>query len=354
MQTRVLGLSLHLMATFKRLLLFAAIILIILVAYNYKIIGYGLGQAQGQLQILWRAQPIEQVLADPGFPDSLKEALRLVPEIKKFAVDQLGLAPNDNYTTVYNQQGQEILWVVTACEPYRFAPLMWSFPLVGSFTYKGFFDHGKAVQLAKELQQEGYDVELRPVSGWSTLGWFNDPILSNMLADPPGELAATIIHELTHGTIFVPDSMTFNENLATFIGNQGALAFLQRQYGQNSAEYVQFNIRRHDSRLFTRHIVRGARLLDSLYQATSQLPDSVKEAGKEALIRQIASNLDTLTFINPTRYQGYFSRYRPNNAYFISFLNYRERQQEFARLLADSLDNDLAAFIRYWQQNYGR
>ncbi len=340
--------------TVRKVFSWGAVALVLLGAYNYQLIRYGIGQARGQLKIIWQARPVAEVLADPGFPDSLKQSLRLVGEIKQFAVDSLGLLPTDNYTTLYDQQGQEVLWVVTACAPYRFAPRMWSFPLVGSFTYKGFFDHSAALNLAEELRQQGYDVELRAVSGWSTLGWFNDPILSNMLAGTPGELAGTIIHELTHSTIFVPDSMTFNENLATFIGNKGALAFLRSRYGPGSGAYREFRARKADAQKFTRHIVRGARMLDSLYRANRQNPDTVKQQAKALFIARIVHTLDTVSFHNPQRYQGYFVNYQPNNAYFISFLNYRERQQEFRQLLVDSLDNDLAAFVRYWQHRYGK
>jgi predicted aminopeptidase len=338
--------------TLKKLILFILFALIAVSIFNYKLIGYGLGQAKGQIKVMWNARSIADVLADPQFPDSLKTALSMVAEIKQFAVDTLGLKPSENYTTVYNQQGKEILWVVTGCEPYKFEPLMWSFPLIGSFTYKGFFDHQKAIVLAKKLKSEGLDVELRSVSGWSTLGWFKDPILSNMLADGPGELANTIIHELTHGTIFIPDSMTFNENLATFIGTKGASNFLQAKYGVGSKEYVDFLSRRADSKLFTQYIVQAAKQLDSLYRQIDGESDTTKEFYKAAFIDEIVANMDTIVFTDEQRYKQYFAKYRPNNAYFISFLNYRERQDEFELMLADSLDNQLAPFIAYWRLHY--
>jgi predicted aminopeptidase len=338
--------------TFKKVLLFFSFILVGAIAFNYKLVGYGLAQAKGQLKIIWQARPIAEVLADPGFPDSLKTSLALVDEIKQFAIDSLGLKPTGNYTTVFDQQGKDILWVVTACEPYQFEPKIWSFPLIGSFTYKGFFDYEKSVDLAKSLKARGYDVDLRPVSGWSTLGWFRDPILSNMLADGPGELANTIIHELTHGTIFIPDSMTFNENLATFIGNRGAQEFLQAKFNSNSSAYRGYKNRRADGQIFTRHIVLGAQKLDSLYRKIANENDSLKNIKKALFIDKIIGNLDSLNFADTTRYKGYFANYRPNNAYFISFLNYRERQEEFNRLLEDSLGNKLSSFIAYWQRQY--
>lgn len=340
--------------TLKGSLLFFLFFLVVAVLFNYKLIGYGLGQAKGQIKVMWNARPIAEVLADPQFPDSLKANLSLVAEIKQFAFDSLGLRASKNYTTVYDQQGKEILWVVTACKPYFFEPVMWSFPFIGSFTYKGFFDYQKSVDLAKSMKEQGYDVEMRSVSGWSTLGWFKDPILSNMLAAGPGELSNTIIHELTHSTIFIPDSMTFNENLATFIGTKGALNFIETKYGIDSQEYVNYITRKKDVQLFTTYIVRAAKQLDSLYQEIDNESDSIKKVYKIDFIDKVVANLDTLSFLDSLRYQGYFAEYRPNNAYFISFLNYRERQQEFEYMLEDSLDNQLSSFIDYWKLNYAK
>jgi predicted aminopeptidase len=336
----------------KNIILLFVIAIAVALALNYKLVGYAIDQAQGQAHVIWNARPINEVLDDPAFPDSLKQTLRMVEKIKIYAIDSLHLKPNDNYTTVYDQKGEEILWVVTACDPYKFEPITWSFPIIGSFTYKGFFDYDKAVDLAKTQKKDGYDVQLRSVSGWSTLGWFNDPILSNMLDAGPGELANTIIHELTHGTIFIPDSMTFNENLATFIGNRGALNYLKSEYGEGSDEYQKYKIRKSDSRKFTQHIVAGAKAIDSLYQSIENKSDSIKLLEKTKFIDTIINKMDTIEFANKSFYYGYFDNHKPNNAYFISFLNYRERQQDFTLLLEDSLDTKLSLFIDYWKSNY--
>ncbi len=340
--------------TIKIIVQFLLFFLVVLVIFNLELIGYGIGQAKGQFKVMWNARPIAEILKDPDFPDSLKHTLAIAEDIKRFAIDSLGLQPSKNYTKVYDQQGKEILWVVTVCKPYKFEPLMWSFPLIGSFTYKGFFNFQKSVDLAKSMKEQGYDVQMRSVSGWSTLGWFKDPILSNMLAGGPGEFANTIIHELTHGTIFIPDSMTFNENLATFIGTKGALHFLEYQYGTNSQEYIDYKISKRDSRIFTSYIVEAAKQLDSLYSSIEAEDDAIKETYKTAFIHKVIQNVDTISLINLKRYQGHFAKYRPNNAYFISFLNYRERQDEFEQFLTDSLDNQLSSFIDWWKSNYAK
>lgn len=328
------------------------LLLALLIAFNFELIVYGLGQAKGQFKVLWNAQPISEMLESEQVPDSLKQKLLLVEEIRQFAFDSLGLTRNENYTTIYDQKGQEILWVVTACEPYQFVPRVWSFPIIGSFTYKGFFDFKKAENQALELKQEGNDVNIRSVSGWSTLGWFKDPLLSNMLFDDDGDLASTIIHELTHGTLFIPDSMTFNENLASFIGTQGTIRFLSGKYGPISAVVIDYKERKLDAKKFTDHLIRGTNKLDSLYLAMEGLDNLVKETEKVSLINNIVSGLDTVKFFDKERYDQVFEKYHPNNAYFVSFLNYQERQSEFQDMLYSDFNNDIIKFVAYWKDRY--
>ncbi len=222
------------MSLTKKIILSILIILIALIAINYELVNYGISQAKGQLKIVRNARPNQEVLHDPNFPDSLKTNLRLVDEIKKFAFDSLGINFSNNYSNVYDQKGKDLMFVVTACEPFKLEPKEWSFPIIGTFSYKGFFDKEKAISLENELKEEGLDTNIRTAGGWSTLGWFEDPILSNMLDDDEAGFAELLIHELTHGTLFVKDSLRFNENLATFIGIKGTELYLTRKYGEGN------------------------------------------------------------------------------------------------------------------------
>src|SRR5690606_16736486 len=133
-----------------------------------------------------------------------------------YAISEIGLEESKNYTSYYDQKGQVILWNLSACESYEFTPKLWSFPFLGSFPYKGYFDLDKAMEEYQLLKELGYDARIRPVNGWSTLGWTKDPILSNMTERSTGAIVELIIHELTHSTLFVKDNIEFNENLASF------------------------------------------------------------------------------------------------------------------------------------------
>jgi len=328
------------------------IIIGVLIIYFHELIGYGIAQGKGQFHVLRNAHPIEEVLNNPTVADSVKQRLLVVNEIRNFAFDSLGLTPTKNYTTYFDQHGKEILWVVTACAPYKFEPKEWSFPIIGSFTYKGYFDVDKATQLATQLKEEGFDVEMSPVSGWSTLGWFKDPVLSNMLEGSVGSMSNTLIHELTHGTVFVPDSMTFNENLASFIGRKGAFKFLEFKYGNRSQEAKDYAIILSDSEKFTKFMVHSANLLDSIYQTIEAYSLEEKEEYKVAFMASFKQNIDTVNFNNTERFKRLFNGLEMNNAGFISFLNYRERQNELDVQLKEEFNSDLSKFIAHWKTRY--
>jgi predicted aminopeptidase len=330
------------------LLALAAIVML-----KWELVNYAAQQGFGQMSIIWKAKPVEKYLSDPGFPDSLKLRLRLIDEVRKYAIDSLGLKDTRNYRTLYDQQGEEIMWVVMACEPFRLKPKEWKFPIVGSVPYKGYFDKEKAYMLKKELEDEGWDVIIRNPGGWSTLGWFTDPILSKMLNRSEGDLANLIIHEMSHATIFVKDSIDFNENLATFIGDRGAEKYLIDRYGERSREYRMYMEEDKDYLKYVDHMLRGARTLDSLY-ATMKEQDSrhQKQVAKENTIRRIINSLDTLSLSQTKKPSQRFNEKLPNNAYFMNYRQYQSKQTVFLAEYNEKFDGNLKAYILYMSQKY--
>ncbi len=297
---------------------FFVTILIALIIHNASLISYGFGQAIGQIKIVWYAQPIDKYLEQPSVPDSIRQKLVFIDEVRHYAVNELGLNDSENYTTIYDQKGEPILWVVTGCKPFSFEAKQWKFPVLGSVPYKGFFDIEKASEELVLVKQQGYDAGIRTVGGWSTLGWFKDPILSNMLHRSNGSLANLIIHELVHSTVFVKDSVEFNENLASFIADKGAMAFIKNKYGENSDEYHDYLHELNDEKIYVDHILRGVELLESLYSSIKDRPLDEKEEKKRLLIEDIMTTTDTLSLYN----DGFLTFVKgqvPNNTYFMSF-----------------------------------
>ncbi|NIJ54921.1 aminopeptidase [Dyadobacter arcticus] len=340
----------------KRILLALLFIIVLLGIYYRDILSYGVMQAKGQISILANVEEVEDVLANPAFPDSLKRRIRLILEIKQFGVDSLGLKPSDNYTTFYNQHGKPLIWLITASERYKIVPYKWNFPVVGTFPYKGYFDSTRAVREEKELITTGLDTDIGDVSAWSTLGYFKDPILSSMLKRRDGSLANLILHELTHGTLFVKNNLELNENLASFVGDQGAIRFLKYKYGLDSPQLRTYQYSKKYNDAYSGHMLRGTVKLDSLYKTfgNNMSPDRRKDSLKKAMIVKILTDADTLLSTKRTfkPKNGLSDSQLPNNAYFINYLTYKSRQNIFLEEFENKFGGDLKKYLAYLKENY--
>lgn len=319
--------------------------LVIWSVFNFSLVIYGFGQLRGQLEIVSGARLFSEVLADTSVPDSVKEKIKFIGEVTRFAIDSLGLKESKNYTTYFDQKGQPLLWVLTAAEPYELKAFEWKFPLLGSVSYKGFFDMEKGVSEEREMVSRGYDTDFGVVSAWSTLGWFRDPVLSGMLRRSRGDLAELIIHEMTHATIYLKSNVDLNENLASACGEAGAIRFLTYRYGSGSNELTDYIHRLEDYESFSRHMLSGSQKLDSLYKTMNDLHVIIKKRKKEILIREIIAALDTVSFHNKKRYKDIFDGTLPDNAYFLNFVRYDLKKNEMKSLLNGKFKGDMRGFI---------
>lgn len=315
---------------------------------------YGIQQGKGQLQLVLEAKPIELVLNDTTFPDSLKQKLRLIIDIRKFTVEELGMNESENYTTVYDQKGKTLLSNVSACEPYSFTPKEWNFPFLGTVPYKGFFDKNEAQKEILKLKMQGYDVDVYSPSGWSTLGWFKDPILSNMLKQDEGGISNLIIHELTHGTLFVKNDVNFNENLANFIGDKGAELFLIQKFGKDSKEYIDYEEDKDDQKIFTNYILNSKVRLDSLYKlmgkGNSEEETKIK---KKQLITEIVLGINKLPLHKKKNYFNYtLQAFAEGNAFFMAFERYDSQYEIFEKEYKETFDSDLKKYFEYLKDKY--
>lgn len=321
--------------------------------FNSSLVIYGLKMAKGQLSIIWNARDVKEVLADNTVPDSVKQKLELINEIRLFAFDSIGLTKNDNYTTYYDQQGKRLIYVVTACEPFALKPHLWHFPILGDVPYKGFFQKEKAEAEEKIWKDAGLDADIGGASGWSTLGWFKDPILSSMLRNDPGDLAELIIHELTHGTLFVKNDVTFNENLASFVGYKGALWFLERKYGKDSKEYSQYVNGRKDEKLLNDFMLASAHQLDSLYRSFSASMSTNEKSGqKELMFASIATHAKQLPFAADSTFPVRLAMKmkRSGNCMFMQYVRYEAKQNDFESEYAKF--SSLKAYVQYLKGKY--
>jgi predicted aminopeptidase len=196
--------------------------------------GYYLRAAWEQTRILSRRHPIAGIVADTATDWETRHKLLLVLQARQFAADSLRLNAGDSYTLFARAESDTLVMVLSAAYKDRFAPHTWRFPIVGRVPYKGFFELRDAQKEQRKLEARGFDTYLRPSAAYSTLGWFNDPLLSTLLRYDEISLANTVIHELFHNTFYAPGQAVFNESLANFVGGRGAIEFFCGRDGHDA------------------------------------------------------------------------------------------------------------------------
>jgi predicted aminopeptidase len=180
--------------------------------------------AAGQARLLAARRPLDAVIADPATPAPLRERLALAPEARELA-RALGLEVGGQYTSYVAWPGDRVVTTVVATRPGEVDAAGFWFPIVGRVPYKGFFDPARARAEAERLRARGLDVCEVPVPAYSTLGWLDDPLTEPMLRAEPGRIVETIVHELVHATVFLPDAADWNEGVATFVGQEASVAW---------------------------------------------------------------------------------------------------------------------------------
>ena len=193
-----------------------------------------------EAKILARRRPIEEVIADSVTSPALRDRLRLVIDARQFGVDSLGLNAGKSFTTFAKLDRDTLVLVLSAAYRDRLEAYRWWFPIVGRLPYKGFFKTEHALRARDDFRARGFDTYLRPASAFSTLGWFNDPLLSTTVGADSSSLVNTVIHELSHNTLFVAGDAEFSESFASFIGARGAdSVFRKRALNPLADEVVQ-------------------------------------------------------------------------------------------------------------------
>jgi predicted aminopeptidase len=280
-----------------------------------------------ETRILQSRQPIARLVRDSKTPPALRHSLDLVLQSRDYAA-RLGLEAKETYTT-YADVGRDTLLMVLQVAPKDcICPHTWKYPVVGRIPYKGFFDIEAGRREAARFAAQGYDTYLRPSSAFSTLGWFEDPLLSTALTRDSVELAATVFHEIAHNTLYVKSATPFNESFAQLVGYRSTQAFFHQRGDSINAE--QAADRWHDEIVLGDYYAELVGRLDRLY---SQHPDSLAlengrmEAARwahEQLMGPVGRQLRTFRF-------GKLAERPINNAQLVGALIYRTRLDLFDR-----------------------
>ena len=190
--------------------------------------GYYMQSIDGQMKVLHARQPIASVVADPATAPALKAKLQRALEIRDFASRELRLPDNPSYRSYADLQRRYVVWNVFAADEFSVEPQQWCFLVVGCVGYRGYFAQAGAEALARELRGEGLDVFVAGVPAYSTLGWFDDPVLNTFVNYPEHEFARLIFHELAHQLIYVRNDSEFNESFAAAVEGEGVRRWIAR------------------------------------------------------------------------------------------------------------------------------
>jgi predicted aminopeptidase len=286
--------------------------------------------AAGQKDLARRARDIDLLVSEGRVDGRMRRLLSQVPFIKSFG-ERHGLAPTVNYTKYVGVDRPALVWVVSASSPLAFQSRTWSFPFVGSFTYLGWFKRERADSFARTLAKEGLDVDVRGAGAYSTAGYFEDPIVSTMIAPGKlgaGELADTVLHEMTHATIFVRYQSTLNESIAMFVGRGLASEYLRDTFGEDADE-----TRAYAS--YERGADERGRKMKAAYDELTAL-----YASTEPTAQKLAEKASIVTFLHD---QIHYKR-PINNATLLQYQTYHSGLEDLGRLLL-ACEHDWRRFI---------
>jgi predicted aminopeptidase len=296
---------------------------------------YVLRAGYEEARILWRRQPIERVLQRSDLDRETRAKLELTLEVREFARDRLGLRVGGCFASLATVDADQVVHVVLAAERFRLEPVTWWFPVVGRVPYKGFFDEQRAQAAAARLEAEGFDTVVQPSVAFSTLGWFDDPLLSNLLRYDPVTLATVILHELTHTTRYLSGHGAFNESFANFVGYAGAREFFHES--RRRAEALRAHDLWDDARAFSFFLADFTARLETAYAA------GIDEAERTRMLDAGQEQFRGLTL--RTGLNADFGAGRLNNARILHYRLYYDRLGLFDRLLQHHR-GDMAAAIR--------
>jgi predicted aminopeptidase len=293
--------------------------------------------AKGQAQLLNKRQPVEDLLAAASTPSKLKQQLTKSQKIRRFAVQHMGLKDHGGFTQYADLGRTHAVWNVVAAPEFSIEPRTWCFPIAGCVAYKGFFEQEMALREQEKLRSQGNDVLVYGVSAYSTLGWFDDPLLNTFIHYADTELAALIFHELSHQVLYIKDDSEFNEAFATAVEHAMLESWLRSQ-GNNDQIQQLANQRLRHGRI-TELILDFRQQLNSAYLGEQPAQDKVRLF--EEMKRRYA---EIQSQAEGTRYYDWWFSQPLNNAYLLTVSTYFRLVPAF-RSMINQEGGDLLAFF---------
>ncbi len=311
--------------------------ILVMMAVIFPLSGcYYMQAARGQMEIVRKREPIEEVVADDSTSPELSARLRVVTEARQFSIDVLGLPDNDSYRSYADLERDYVIWNIIAVPKFSLQPKTWCYPVVGCVSYRGYFSKDSAQRKADDLRAEGYDVAFGGVAAYSTLGKFKDPVLNTMMHWSDADLVAVIFHELAHQVLYVKDDTGFNESFATAVEEVGMERWLASR--QQPDELSDWRARRELRTEFSALVAVARTDLLGIYEG--DIDDEQKRQRKRARLLWLADAAKQLHADADSPAPAWLDS-ELNNARLVSTTLYHGRLAEFRALLAkcgDELD----------------
>lgn len=293
--------------------------------------------ASGHLSLMHARQGVKSAIEAGNLDETTTAKLRLSQEIRSFAIDQLGLPDNGSYSEFVQTGRDAVVWNVVAAPEFSLAAKTWCFPVAGCVPYRGYFEKTKAEHFAGKLARKGLEVSVSPATAYSTLGWFDDPLLDTMWNRSDARFAGLIFHELAHQQLYVKGDTRFNESYASFVETVGVKHWLQSQ--GRLAEFERWQELAKAERDFSNLLVKTRDELAEIYGAETDA--SEMRAGKQAAFERMQQDYDEIVnkaWGGQDYFGGWFSE-PPNNARFALLDSYQGGNCAFASLFAQANSN---------------
>jgi predicted aminopeptidase len=309
----------------KLRLVFAGLALALVV--GCQSIAYYTQAILGHSKVMAKARPLDQWLADPATAPELKQRLETARRIREFASLHLKLPENNSYLAYAELNRSYVVWNVFAAPEFSVEPKKECFPFTGCVSYRGFYSEDEARRHAAKLREAGYDVHVGGVPAYSTLGYFDDPLLSTFIRYPDSQLARLVFHELAHQLVYAKGDTTFNESFAVTVEEEGVRRWLEAE--GRSSELALFRAAQERKREFAARVSQARERLAAVYRM---------DLAREAMLEHKRGEWERLRAAYPALPA------EPNNAFLASIAAYTDLVPAFERLLAES--GSLEAFYR--------
>ncbi|MEE8312197.1 MAG: aminopeptidase [Candidatus Binatia bacterium] len=288
------------------------------------------------LRFMARARPIAELIDEETDPIRVRR-LELVLAAREFAAAS-GLTVGGSYEKVSDTSGLSTAYVVTAAHRDRLEPVVWSYPVVGRIPYRGYFERESAEQFGAKLGEKGYDVYIVEAGAYSTLGWFDDPLPSGVLDYDDVALVDLVLHELVHGTIYIPGDIAFNETLATAVAGRLTIRFFEERGASEEASTA--SERRERWLAQSRTLDRLAAELDVYFASAEGREADTMLAGRREIYERAVPGMAELGLVPDESDAGLIDRL--NNAVFLALWRYRKRAHAIDAYLGSCVDTGSA------------